>query len=304
MNDDIQQDAQVDSSATEQETQHTPENQGDSSSQSNVVQVPSSQQQDANQGAEAGSTLPPKDNLVGEIRRKLLDEMGPMIQATVRESMLGLQNYGNQQQAQPVKPQEEFKYKNYSKQQLEQILMHPDATEQDKMFANRGLGVIESQEEALSKFDSRLEKQQSQGRQTQALQAIISDYPQVFNKQTGQWNFTDPLFQRTMQSYNTDQRLQAFGNEGLRVAMDRAYSQMAREGQLTLKKKENKLTAQQRQVDRNQSQAMNAGTLNPAKQNGQETTKAKTMEAWKKNPDNADLRTAALKHLIPQSWLT
>lgn len=307
MNDEIQ-DAQVDSSATNlEETQNTPVSQGADSSQADTTQDSSSQQQDANQGAVQGGGLPPKDNLVGEIRRKLLEELSPLIQSTVRDSMLGFQQGQgqggfNQQASRPQ--QEEPKYQNYTRSQLEQILRHPDATTEDKMFANRGLGVIEAKEETLNTFRSETEKQQNQSRQQQALHSIVSDYPQVFNKQTGQWNFADPLFQKAMQAYNVDPRLQAFGNEGLRVAVDRAYAQMAREGQLTIKKQQVKLTNQQRAIDKNQSQALSSGTLTPVKQQGAEKSKAAIMEAYKNNPGDASLRNAALGHLIPKSWLS
>lgn len=301
MNENIQDANQpVESSAPEQETQNAPESAAVESSTTEQAQPTPSQQQDANQGAVPNNQLPPKDNLYGEFRRKIFEEISPIIQGTVREALLG-----QQQVAVPQSQTQETKYQGkYTAQDLENILRHPDANEYDKSFATRGLAYIDAKQDILKEIDSRDEKRTVTSRQQQALQDIVKDYPQVFNPQTNQWNFTDPLWQTAMRFYNSEPRLQSFGNEGLRVAMDRAYAQMAREGQLNIKKKEVKLNTQQRVIDKNQSQALNAGTLTPVKQIGTETSKAKIMEAWKKNPDDPQLRTAALKHLVPQSWLS
>lgn len=304
MENELPQDAQIDSSPiTDDQTQNSVESaQGDSSTPESA-QASSSQQQDANQGAVPNNGLPPKDNLYGEFRRKIFDEIAPIIQGTVREAMLGAQGQvGNA--AQPKG--EEYKYQGkYSKADLESILRHPDANEYDKNFANRGLSVIEAKEEAIREFQTHAEKQANQSRQAQALQGIVQDYPQIYNRQTNSWNFADPLFQRAMQFYNSDDRLRAFGNEGMRVAVDRAYAQLAREGQVTIQKEKVKLTTKQRAIDKNHSQALSAGTLTPGKPNiGADNSKAKLMEAWKKNPDDATLKEAALKNLIPKSWLT
>lgn len=302
MDNEIQQDAQVGSSPTPENDANQPESQGADSSSVDTTQTSSSQQQDANNGADTTGNLPPKDNLYGEFRRKILDEVGPIIQGAVRESMLGLQS---QNVAGPAQTNEVKYQGKYGKADLENILRHPDATESDKLFATRGLSYIDAKEDIMKEIDGRSEKQATQNRQSQALQSIVNDYPQVFNRQANQWNFADPLWQKAMQIYNSEARLQSFGNEGLRVAIDRAYAQMAREGQLQIKKKEVKLTSQQRQLDKNQSQALQSGTLTPGRQ--QQTDKqsrAKLLEAYKQNPGDSDIRTAALKHLIPQSWLT
>lgn len=292
---------QMDSSPIEttQDANQT-ESQVAESSAADTTQPSPSQQQDANKGAELGNALPPKDNLVGEIRRKILEDLGPLVQGSVREAMLGFQT---QQSVAPKS--EEIKYQGkYGTAELERILNHPEATDADKHFANRGLAYIEARQDTLRDIDTRREKEVSQSRQTQALQSIVKDYPQVFNRQTNQWNFADPLWQKTMQIYNNDPRLQSFGNEGLRVAMDSAYSAMAREGQVTLKKKEVVLNSKQRAIDKNQSQAMTAGTLSPGKQTEGNTSKAKIMDTWKKNPDSEDAKRAALLKLVPPQWYT
>lgn len=298
-----QQDAQVDPSPTETQetqTQTNPEGQESASSAEETTQTPPSQQQDANKGA-AQDALPPKENLYGEFRRKILDEMGPFIQSAVRESMLGVQPG---QQAQQGQQPQELKYQGkYSAGELERIIMHPDATEQDKLFATRGLAYIEARQDTLKEIDTRQERQTVQSRQAQAIQGVIKDYPQVFNRSTNSWNFADPLFQKSMQYYNSEPRLQAFGNEGLRIAMDRAYADMARDGQVQIAKKQVKLNSQQKAIDKSQSQALNAGTLSPVKQNGQDTSRAKVWEAYIKNQSDPNLRAAALKPLIPKSWL-
>lgn len=297
------QDAMTESSPVEDnQTQTTPESQESGSSPAEQAQVPSSQQQDAKQGADAG--LPPKENLYGEFRRKIFEEIAPVIQGAVRESMLGFQGQVAGQQAQGKS--DEVKYQGkYTTADLEAILRHPDANEYDKHFANRGLAYIEARQDTMKDMRATQETQANQSRQSQALQSIVQDYPQVFNKSSNSWNFADPLWQRSMQIYNSEPRLQGYGNEGLRVAMDRAYAQMAREGQLTIKKKEVKLNSQQKAIDKNQSQAMSSGTLSPGKQdNGAMSSKAKIMEAWKKDPENEALKKAALSSLIPKSWLT
>lgn len=303
MNTDGNQDANpADSSAAQvEETQSTDQINQDSSSQSNTDQASSSPQQDANPSADPKTGLPPKENLYGEFRRKIFDEIVPVIQGSVREAMLGhTQNQPNQTAQKP-----EMKYQGkYSSRELENILSHPSATESDKLFANRGLAYIEARQDTMQDIETRSERNANESRQTQALQGIVKDYPQVFNPQTNQWNFADPLWQKTMAVYNSRAELKQFGNEGLRVAMDSAYSSMAREGQVTLKKNQIKVTSQQRQIDKSQSQAMQAGTLTPGKQNGADNSKTKIMETWKKNPDSEDAKRAALAGLIPKSWLT
>lgn len=297
-----QTDAQVDSSTTnEQIDANSAESQVVDSSSTDTTQTSSTQQQVAKEGADATNNLPPKDNLYGEFRRKIFDEIAPIIQSTVRESMLGMQGQqqGAQQQVNEVKYQGK-----YGKRDLEAILMHPDATEQDKMFANRGLGYIETKEDLTREFESKNERQVAQSRQNQALQGIIADYPNLFNKASNQWNFAEPLWQKAMQIYNSEPRLQGYQNEGLRIAVDRAYAQMARDGQVQIKKTQVKLNTQQRQIDKNQSQALQSGTLSPAKQNGSDKqAHAKLMEAYKNNPGDSQLRTAALSKFIPKGWL-
>ena len=231
---DTPQDATVDSSPTN-DTQldaTQPESQAVDSSSTESTQDSSSQQQDANQGAAAPAPgLPPKDNLYGEFRRKMFEEIAPLIQGAVRDSMLGLQQ--SQAQTQAVS---EVKYQGkYGKADLENVLRHPNATEEDKFFATRGLAYIEAREDTLRDLDTRNEKAQSQSRDAQALQGIVTDYPNLFNRASGQWNFADPLWQKAMQVYNSDARLQAHKNEGLRIAIDRAYAQMAREGQVVIR---------------------------------------------------------------------
>lgn len=302
---DGQQDAIVDSSATN-ETQNDAnqtESQVVDSSSTDTTQDSSSQQQDANKGADTQNQgLPPKDNLYGEFRRKMFEELTPIIQGAVRDSMLGLQAnqaQGNQQTVNEVKYQGK-----YGKAELENVLRHPNATEDDKMFANRGLAYIEAREDTLKDIDTRSEKAQSQTRQQAALQGIISDYPNLFNKASNQWNFGEPLWQNAMRIYNSEPRLQSYQNEGLRIAIDRAYAQMAREGQVVTQKKQVQLNAKQRQLDKNQSQALQSGGLSPVKsQASDKQSQAKVMEAYKQNPGDAQLRTAALKHLIPKGWL-
>lgn len=302
MDNEQKQDAQVDPSPTpeSQTDANKSESQETDSSTVDTTQSLPSQQQDANKGADPNTGLPPKDNLYGEFRRKIFEEIAPIIQGSVREAMLGVQG---QQQTQVQTP--ELKYQGkYSTNDLEAILRHPDAIESDKLFATRGLAYIEARQDTMKDIDQKQEKQVNQSRQGQALQGIVSDYPQVFNKQTNQWNFADPLWQKTMQIYNNNDRLKSFGNEGLRVAMDSAYAQMAREGQVTLKKKETQLNSKQRAIDKNQSQALTSGTLTPVKDNGATSSKSKIMEAWKKNPDSEDAKKAVLNGLVPKSWFT
>lgn len=299
MNDNTQDANTVDSSAIEtNETQNDALSQQDTPSQSEQTQVLPSEQADANQSA-APNQLPPKDNLYGEFRRKIFEEISPLIQGAVRESMLGLQ----QNQASSQQQTQEAKYQGkYSKADLEAILRHPDANDYDKNFANRGLSVLEAKEEITREVRADQERTISQSRQNQAIQSIISDYPQVFNRQANTWNFSDPLFQRAMQFYNSDDRLRAFGNEGLRVALDMAYAQEAREGKLQTRKQQVQITTKQRQLDKAQSQALNSGGLTSVKQDGQKTSKAKVWEAYKNNPNDPALRTAAMADFIPKSW--
>lgn len=302
------QDAQVDSSPADQiqETQINSESQGADSSQAEDAQLPSSQQQDANKGADGGKGIP-QQNIYGEMRRKILEEITPIISTTVREVMLGSQQHqANVPGSAPQTAQkEEAKYRGYTQSQLETIMSHPDATEQDRTFALRGLSVLEAKQETMKEFESQSQRVQAQSRSQAALQEIIRDYPQLYNATTNQWNFQDPLFQKAMQLYNAEPRLQQFGNEGLRVAVDRTFAQMARDGKLALSKKEVKLTAKEAKLDKQQSQAITSGTQMASSQNkSNQAQLSKLMEAYHQASDvdtKSQLRTQIfkMKGLIP-----
>lgn len=240
----------------------------------------------------------PKANVEGEVKRRLAEEMGPLVQQAVQQALAG-------RETRPVQTQpnqsDESKYKGYTKLQLENVLTHPDATEQDRMFANRGLGVLEAKEEAVREFDSRSQKLQTQSRQQSSLAEIVRDYPQVYSKETNTWNNSDPLFQRGMAIFNSDPRLLQAGNEGLQFAMDRAFAQLTREGSLALKKKEVAVNAKERQTQKLQSQALQTGGQTaPSKETGTDVKLKKLMEDYKKSQDPEVFRQIAkLKGLIP-----
>lgn len=301
-------DAMVDSSATEevQDTQaQATQGQGTDSPTVDNVQADPSQQQDAKEGAAEGKEeFVPKANVEGEVKRRLQEQMNPLIQQAVDAALARFQSQPNQRQGAGQVAQEEPKYKNYSKSQLETILAHPEATEQDKLFATRGLGVLEAKEETLNTFRSEQAKITAQSSQQKAMQRITTDYPTAFNPNTGTWNYADPVFQRAMQVMSEDPRLNQFGNEGLLVALDRAYARMAREGLIEVKKKETKINLKEKQVQKLQSKAMSSGGQQ-AQQAAKATTLSKMMDELKKTPEGTprytELRTAVFKAkgLIP-----
>lgn len=272
----------------------------DSSTVENDQQPDTTQQQVAKEGAVEGQTKPPSwENAYGELRRKI-DETHNLLQQTVMAVGKGT---NNPIQTQPQISAEEYKYKGYTRTQLENVLNHPEATEQDRLFANRGLGVIEAKEEAVREFESRNQKAQSQSRQQAALGQIVSDYPQVYSKESNSWNYSDPLFQRGMAIFNSDPRLTSFGNEGLQVAMDRAFAQMTREGSLALKKKEVTINAKERQTQKIQSQALQSGTQGAPKSDQSNGAKLKKlMDDYGKTQDpRLFTEIAKLKGLIPSN---
>lgn len=262
-----------------------------------TTQQPGSQ----NEGAVEVNKVIPKENVEGEVKRRLQEEMMPIIQQTVRELMAS--QAGNR----PVQTQpqvtEESKYKGYTKTQLENVLNHPDATEQDRLFANRGLGVLEAKEEAAKEFEQKQQKVISQTRQQAALGEVIRDYPQVYSKESNSWNYSDPLFQRGMAIFNSDPRLVSFGNEGIQVAMDRAFAQMTREGSMAIKKKEVAINAKERQTLKTQSQALTQGSqAAPTKEINNGAKLKKLMEDYGKSQDPEIFRQIAkLKGLIPSN---
>lgn len=266
------------------------------SSATETVQPESTQQQVAKEGA--ADEMVPKANVEGEVKRRLAEELPNLVNKAVQQALAS-----RPIQTQPQVSSEESKYKGYTKQQLENVLNHPDATDQDRMFANRGLGVLEAKEEAVREFDSRNQHAQAQSRQQAALGEIVRDYPQVYVKETNSWNFSDPLFQRGMQIYNSDPRLASFGNEGLQVAMDRAFAQMTREGSLALKKKEVTVNAKERQTQKIQSQALQTGTQGaPQKDTSSGAKLKKLMEDYGKTQDpRLFTEIAKLKGLIPSN---
>lgn len=267
------------------------------SSTTETAQPESTQQQVAKEGA--AEEMVPKANIEGEVKRRLADELPILVQQAVQQALSQQRSV----QTQPQVQSEEAKYKGYTKSQLENVLNHPDATEQDRMFANRGLGVLEAKEEAVKEFDTRNQKVQAQSKQQAALGEIVRDYPQVYVKETNSWNFQDPLFQRGMQIYNSDPRLVSFGNEGLQVAMDRAFAQLTREGSLTLKKKEVQVNAKERQTQKLQSQAMTNGTQTaPSKETSTNNKLQKLMADYAKSQDPRIFQEIAkLKGLIPSN---
>lgn len=287
----------------EQVTQNTGEESPlvDSSATEEAPVLDTTQQQVAKEGAvEDKGEFIPKANVEGEVKRRLSEEMMPIIQQTVRELMM------SQQTNRPIQTQpqsEEAKYKGYTKTQLENVLLHPDATQQDRDFANRGLGVLESKEESIKEFEARSQKIQAQTRQQSAIGEIIKDYPQVYVKETNSWNIADPLFQRAMQIYNSTPELVQFGNQGLQVAMDRAFAQMTREGSNLLKKKEVVINAKERQTQKIQSQALqNSGQSAPSKETGNGAKLKKLMEDYGKTQDPEVFKQIAkLKGLIPSN---
>lgn len=269
------------------------------SSTTETVQPDTTQQQVAKEGAAEGEFVP-KANVEGEVKRRLAEEMGPLVQQAVQQA-LASQRANGSTHTQPQVSSEEPKYKGYTKAQLENVLAHPDATDQDRMFANRGLGVLEAKEEAVREFDSRQQKVQTQSRQQSALGEIVRDYPQVYIKESNSWNYSDPLFQRGMAIFNSDPRLANFGNEGLQVAMDRAFAQMTREGSLALKKKEVTINAKERQAQKIQSQALQTGTQGaPTKDTSSGAKLKKLMDDYGKTQDpRLFTEIAKLKGLIP-----
>ena len=233
----------------EETTQNVSEDTQVEPSTTETVQPEPTTQPVATEGA--AEEMVPKANVEGEVKRRLAEELPNLVNKAVQQAMAN-----RPIQTQPQVSSEESKYKGYTKAQLENVMNHPEATEQDRMFANRGLGVLEAKEEAVKEFDSRNTKAQTQNRQQSALGEIVRDYPQVYFKETNSWNFSDPLFQRGMAIYNSDPRLVSFGNEGLQVAMDRAFAQMTREGSLALSKKAVQVNAKERQAQKLQSQAL------------------------------------------------
>lgn len=282
-----------------QVTQNTVEesNLVDSSATETAPVLETTQQQVAKEGASEEQFVP-KANVDGEVKRRIAEELPFLVQQEVQRALASQPN--RPIQTQPV--EEESKYKGYTKAQLENVLNHPEATAQDINFANRGLGVLEAKEEAVKEFDSRNQTMQTKSRQQQALVQVVQDYPQVYDKVSNRWNSMDPLYQRGMQIFNSDPRLTQFGNEGLQVAMDRAFAQMTREGSLVLKKKEVAINAKERQTQKLQSQAMTQGTQGaPSKDTSPNAKVQKLMADYAKSQDPALFKEIAkLKGLIPK----
>lgn len=267
------------------------------SSTTETVQPDTTQQQVAKEGA--ADEMVPKANVEGEVKRRLAEELPNLVNQAVQKALSTQRPVQTQQQV----SSEESKYKGYTKSQLENVLNHPDATDQDRMFANRGLGVLEAKEEAVKEFDTRSQNAQSQTRQQSALGEIVKDYPQVYSKETNSWNFSDPLFQRGMQIYNSDQRYLTLGNEGLQVAMDRAFAQLTREGSLALNKKAVTINAKERQTQKIQSQALQTGTQGAPQKDASSGAKIKKlMEDYGRTQDpRLFTEIAKLKGLIPSN---
>ena len=294
MDQEIQPDAQAaPSPADEAQQTQIPDGQGAEPSTASESTQPTTEQTVAQ--SPAGST-PPHQNIVAEAVRKATEAMLPMMREQIRAEMSGFQTQTGQ------KP--EIKYQGkYSAEQLETILRHPDASEQEKFFATRGLAYIDARQDTAAEIQSSQQRQLMETREQQAFQGIIKDYPDVFDRSAGRWNFSSPLFQSAMTIYQSEPLLKQYGNAGIRVALDRAFADQARTSQAQTRKKQVELTTRQRAIDRNQAGAMNAGNLTPVKNQGSDTNHAKVMEAYKQNPDDPALRTAALGKFIPKSWL-
>ena len=242
----------------------------------------------------------PKANVDGEVKRRISEELPNLVQQAVQQAMANYQARPIQTQPQVV---EENKYQGYNKVQLENVINHPDATDQDRAFANRGLGVLEAEERAVTRYRTEQGQTEAQRRQANAFQEIMTDYPGAFNPQTGQWNLADPVVNMASQIFNNEPRLKAAGHEGLQVAMDRAYAKLTRQGSLETKKKEVKLNAQERQTQKIQSQALQTGTQAPPTKDSSSGAKlSKLMAEYGKTQDpRLFLEISKLKGLIPSN---
>lgn len=268
----------------------------DSSTTETAQPVDTTQQQVAKEGA--AEEMVPKANVEGEVKRRLSEELPNLVQQAVQQALASQQVRSVQTQ-----PLEENKYQGYTKQQLENVLAHPDATEQDRAFANRGLGVLEAEERAVTRFKSEQGQTEAQRKQAQAFSELQADYPGAYNPVTGQWNLTDPVVNMATQIFNSDTRLKSAGYEGLQVAMDRAFAKLTRQGSLETKKKEVKLNAQERQTQKIQSQALSGGTqAAPTKDVSTDAKLKKLMADYAKSQDPALFtQIAKLKGLIPSN---
>lgn len=303
----IEKDAQVDSSPTEVTEESQTLNTEVAQSASSTVDLSQAsdptQQQVAKEGAaEEKEGFVPKANVDGEVKRRLHEEMAPLIQQAVREALSGYQAQTNQRAPAQVAT-EEPKYKGYSKQQLETILTHPEATEQDKFFAVRGLGVLEAKEESIQTLKVEQEKTVAQSRQAIARQKIAQDYPSAVSP-NGMLNYGDPVLQEAVREFQSEPRLQSLGDEGLLVALDRAYARMVRLGQIDIKKKETQVNLKEKQIEKQRSKAMSSTSTN-VNQGSQKSDMQKTMDAWKKAPEGTrekaelQLKLFKMKGLIP-----
>lgn len=242
----------------------------------------------------------PKANVDGEVKRRLAEELPGLVHQAVQQAMASYQTRPVQTQPQIT---EENKYQGYSKVQLDNVLNHPDATEQDRAFANRGLGVLEAEERAITRFRSEQGQTETQRKQAQAFAEIQIDYPGAFNPQTGQWNLNDPVVNMASQIFNSDPRLKNAGHEGLQVAMDRAFAKLTRQGSLVTQKKEVALNAKERQTQKLQSQALSSGTQSPPTKDTSANAKVQKLlvEYGKSQDPRIFLEISKLKNLIPSN---
>lgn len=232
----------------------------------------------------------PWKNREAEIRRKVIEELNPVIEHRAQEivqrtlSQNPVQVPGNTQPVDPIQAQ----LAPYTDDQLDALAeTNPDWKSHIRRELNRRI-----EDRATKRAMESLKKETTQDRfvreQQDALTHIGSNYEEAFiTLPTGQrvWNTASPLYQRAVSLYQSRPSFKDDG-WGLAGAFDMAYGQIAREQKLQTTKKQVQLTAQQRKQEKAQAQAMSTGGQSaPVAQGGTKLKLAKLMEQHRQTGD-------------------
>lgn len=232
----------------------------------------------------------PWKNREAEIRRKLIEEIVPVIRQTVQETISATKPQETQQaQTQP---------QQYSLEQLEWIEEnHPEY----KVWARSEKSRIikdEAKREALAEMRKETRTQGLEQDKQTALRNVFQRYPTAFV--SGQWNHSDPLVQRALQLYSSRKSFQEDGF-GLEGAFDMAFGQMAYEQKAQMSTQKARLSMQQKKEEKKALQTVAAGSGSPPSK-GADVSKAKQaklMEAWKAGDREAGKELMKMRGLIP-----
>lgn len=193
----------------------------------------------------------PWQNREAELRRKVVAEIMPALRQTLQEELRQSREAQSNEAPASSSPK-------YTLQDLDWIEEnHPEHANWVKLERLKMIKA-EAAEEAYNRLKKETEGERNKRESQEAIQSVISRFPELLDKSTNQWNVSNPLYQRAMQVYGRDPSYRNHPR-GLEAAVTQAFGELAYEQRSTLQKQQTKITAQERKTQKMQAQAITAG---------------------------------------------